>query len=180
MNDIEQSFRDGCDTIVAGCTTYGSTPATNSPTDIVTAIKNIYTNRYNSGYNSGKNTSNLSVLSYNRTPSGIANSGSGSPTKFNFTVNVGEIAILSGGAGDTTSAINFASGTSANTQGWSISDTAAILGSIRGGCNSTSSNDCCAEGFLIVKPTTVTGSVTISRTGGATAWVGISYVILTM
>ena len=34
---------------MSGCTTYGSTPASNSPTDIVTAIKNIYTDRYNNG-----------------------------------------------------------------------------------------------------------------------------------
>ena len=54
MSDIETAFQDGCDTIVAGCTTYGSTPASNSPKDIVTSIKDIYTNRYNAGVNATK------------------------------------------------------------------------------------------------------------------------------
>ena len=53
---LTENFQDGCDTIVAGCTTYGVTPTSNSPTDIVNAIKKIYTDRYNSGYNNGKNT----------------------------------------------------------------------------------------------------------------------------
>ena len=53
IQTIEQSFRAGCNTIVSGCTTYGSTPASNSPADIVTSIKNIYTNRYNSGHSAG-------------------------------------------------------------------------------------------------------------------------------
>ena len=49
VDNIKQSFQDGCDTIVAGCTTYGNTPTSNSPADIVNAIKNIYNNRYNAG-----------------------------------------------------------------------------------------------------------------------------------
>lgn len=53
-NKLQQSFQAGCDTIVAGCTTYGSTPRSNSPSDIVNAINAIYTNRYNSGYSSGR------------------------------------------------------------------------------------------------------------------------------
>lgn len=53
IQTIEQSFQAGCNTIVSGCTTYGSTPASNSPADIVTSIKNIYTNRYNSGHSAG-------------------------------------------------------------------------------------------------------------------------------
>ena len=55
LDTLEQSFQDGCDTIVGGCTTYGSTPSSNSPTDIVNAIKNIYDNRYNSGRIQGQN-----------------------------------------------------------------------------------------------------------------------------
>ena len=39
--NISNSFQDGCNTIVSGCTTYGSTPSSNSPADIVEAIKNI-------------------------------------------------------------------------------------------------------------------------------------------
>ena len=54
INEIRQSFQDGCDTIVDGCTTYGSTPSTNSPADIVTAIGNISTNRYNAGVSATK------------------------------------------------------------------------------------------------------------------------------
>lgn len=46
---MRQSFTDGCNTIVAGCTTYGATPAGNSPAQIVTAIAAIYNNRYNAG-----------------------------------------------------------------------------------------------------------------------------------
>ena len=51
-NDLE-SFQNGVDQIVDGCTTYGSTPTNNTPNSIVTAISNIYTNRYNTGYNAG-------------------------------------------------------------------------------------------------------------------------------
>lgn len=54
INNLKASFQDGCDTIVAGCTTYGDTPASNSPSDIVTSIKNIYNNRYNSGVTATK------------------------------------------------------------------------------------------------------------------------------
>lgn len=54
IEEIEQSFQDGCDVIVSGCTSYGSTPASNSPADIVSSIGDIYNNRYNSGYNSGR------------------------------------------------------------------------------------------------------------------------------
>lgn len=49
INRVKQSFQDGCDTIVAGCTTCGSVPATNSPDDISEAIKNIYDGRYQEG-----------------------------------------------------------------------------------------------------------------------------------
>ena len=55
LDTLEQSFQDGCDTIVGGCTTYGSTPSSNSPTDIVNAIKNIYDNRYTAGRTQGQN-----------------------------------------------------------------------------------------------------------------------------
>lgn len=51
---VETAFQDGCDTIVAGCTTYGSTPTSNSPANIVEAIKAIFTNRYNSGVSATK------------------------------------------------------------------------------------------------------------------------------
>ena len=47
-NDLE-SFQNGVDTIVDGCTTYGSTPTASTPSSIITAISNIYTNRYNTG-----------------------------------------------------------------------------------------------------------------------------------
>lgn len=53
VGEIASAFQDGCNTIVSGCTTYGSTPGSNSPADIVNAIKAIYTNRYTSGYNAG-------------------------------------------------------------------------------------------------------------------------------
>lgn len=39
---LEEAFPAGCDTIVAGCTAYGVTPASNSPADIVEAIGEIY------------------------------------------------------------------------------------------------------------------------------------------
>lgn len=41
MQNIQTAFQDGCDTIVGGCTTYGSTPTSNSPEDIVKAIHDI-------------------------------------------------------------------------------------------------------------------------------------------
>lgn len=51
---LAEAFQDGCDTLVAGCTTYGSTPASNSPEDIVKAIGEISTNRYNEGVTATK------------------------------------------------------------------------------------------------------------------------------
>ena len=53
IDNIRQSFQDGCDTIVAGCTSYGSTPSSNSPQDIVKSIGTIYNNRYSQGYSTG-------------------------------------------------------------------------------------------------------------------------------
>lgn len=120
----------------------------------------------------------LSVASYGNTESGQADSGSGSTQRFNFVVNVGQMAALSVGSGDTTGAIGFSSGASANSQGWSISDTRAILGSNRGGANTTSSNDNVALGCLLIMPTEETGPVSVSRAGGATSWTGISYIVL--
>lgn len=54
VSNLEQSFQDGCNTIVAGCTTYGETPASNSPDDIVSAIGTIHTERYNAGVTATK------------------------------------------------------------------------------------------------------------------------------
>lgn len=53
VDEVSQSFLDGCETIMAGCTSYGSTPDSNSPEDIVEAIGEIYNNRYTQGYNAG-------------------------------------------------------------------------------------------------------------------------------
>lgn len=53
LEGMKTSFQAGCDTIVAGCTTYGCTPTSNSPDDIVTAISEIYENRYDEGYDEG-------------------------------------------------------------------------------------------------------------------------------
>ena len=52
-NDLD-SFQNGVDTIVDGCTTYGSTPSSNTPSAIVTSIQNIYNNRYNAGVTATK------------------------------------------------------------------------------------------------------------------------------
>lgn len=54
IQSIKQAFQAGCDTIVAGCTTYGATPASNSPKDIVAAIKKIYNDRYAAGREQGR------------------------------------------------------------------------------------------------------------------------------
>lgn len=96
----------------------------------------------------------------------------------NFVVNVGQMAILSAGMGDTTISIPFASGEKADTQGWTISNTKAIFGSIRGSSSITSSADGVSLGCLIVKPTEETGTVSVSRQGGETTWTGISYILL--
>ena len=53
-NDLD-SFQNGVDTIVDGCTTYGSTPSSNTPSKIVEAIKAIYNNRYTAGRTQGRN-----------------------------------------------------------------------------------------------------------------------------
>lgn len=95
-----------------------------------------------------------------------------------FIVNVGQMAILSAGLGDTTVPLPFASGASADTQGWTITDKKAILGSIRGSSSITSTNDGVSLGCLVIKPTEETGAVSVSRTGGSATWNGISYILL--
>lgn len=47
------SFQNGVDSIVAKCTSCGSTPTENTPSGINTAIQTIYTDRYNLGYSKG-------------------------------------------------------------------------------------------------------------------------------
>ena len=79
IEGIQKSFQNGCNTIVSGCTSYGSTPASNSPADIVSSIKNIYTNRYNSGRTQGQKDvkSNPGAYGIVVAPKSL----SGSPTK---------------------------------------------------------------------------------------------------
>lgn len=43
LSSMKESFTDGCDTIVQAVTAMGQTPASNSPSDIATAIENIET-----------------------------------------------------------------------------------------------------------------------------------------
>lgn len=96
----------------------------------------------------------------------------------NFIVNVGQMAVLSAGVGDSTIAVPFAIGERADTQGWSISNRKSILGSIRGSSSITSTDDGVSLGCLIVKPTEETGAISVSREGGGTTWNGISYILL--
>lgn len=56
IDEIKQSFQDGCDTIAGECTTCGVSPASNSPDDIATAIEKIYQIRYSEGASSSKAT----------------------------------------------------------------------------------------------------------------------------
>lgn len=137
---------------------------------------------YHAIYNKGGDTptpdkKNISVevASSGLTPSGGHDSSAGQITSLTFTVNVGQVAILSVGLGDGVEAIPFNTNDS---QGWTISNKDSILGSIRGGCNSTSTRDSVALGCLIIMPTEETGTVAVSRSGGSTAWTGISYIIL--
>lgn len=117
----------------------------------------------------------VEVASSGLTPSGEHDSSSGAITTLTFVVNVGQIAILSVGHGDEVEAIPL---NNINSQGWTISNNDSILGSIRGGCNTTSSDDSSCLGCLVVMPTDETGPVSISRSGGSTSWIGISYIIL--
>ena len=55
LENVEQSFQDGCNEIVAACTSSGVTPSSNSPSDISTAIKSIYNNGYTAGRTQGQN-----------------------------------------------------------------------------------------------------------------------------
>lgn len=96
----------------------------------------------------------------------------------NFIVNVGQMAILSAGMGDTKISLPFASGENADNQNWTISNKKAILGSIRGSSGITSTDDGVALGCLIVKPTEETGAIAVSREGGGITWTGISYILL--
>ena len=73
MQNIQEAFQDGCDTIVAGCTTYGSTPASNSPEDIVKAIEYIASKSMNTltlyakGALQGGYYSSIEVFEYDNT-----------------------------------------------------------------------------------------------------------------
>lgn len=53
LEDVQNSFQDGVDTLYNKCKSCGSTPSSKTPTAISNAIQSIYTNRYNSGYNAG-------------------------------------------------------------------------------------------------------------------------------
>lgn len=89
INNMQASFQDGCDTIVAGCTTYGSTPASNSPDDIVSAIGSIYTNRYTAGFAGGKNSASAQLVGTytgNKTISCTSITGYENKTANNFIV----------------------------------------------------------------------------------------------
>lgn len=136
---------------------------------------------YHAIYNKGGDTPtpdkkiSVEVASSGSTPTGEHDSSAGQVTSLTFTVNVGQVAILSAGSGDTVEAIPF---NKIDSQDWAISNKDSILGSIRGGCNSTSSNDSVTLGCLVVMPTEETGPVAVSRRGGSTSWTGISYIIL--
>lgn len=54
VNNLEQSFQDGCDSIADECTASGATPSAKTPTGIVAAIKKIFTDRYNKGVSDTK------------------------------------------------------------------------------------------------------------------------------
>ena len=136
---------------------------------------------YHAIYNKGGDTPtpdkkiSVEVASSDLTPTGIHDSSSGTTKALTFNVNVGQIAILSAGVGDGVEALPF---NKTDSQGWAISNRDSILGSIRGGCNSTSSQDSVSLGCLVVMPTDETGAVAVSRTGGSTSWTGISYIVL--
>ncbi len=53
IREVREAFTDGCNTIVAGCTTYGAAPEGNSPAQIVDAIAKIYADRYEQGRGAG-------------------------------------------------------------------------------------------------------------------------------
>ena len=55
------------DTIYNGCTTYGSTPSSKTPSAIVNSIKTIYTDRYNAGYQVGVSDGSASGMKHYRT-----------------------------------------------------------------------------------------------------------------
>lgn len=61
VSSVKQAFTDGCNVLVSACTTYGATPASNSPAHISAAIAKIYNNRYISGYNQGIEDATLSM-----------------------------------------------------------------------------------------------------------------------
>lgn len=136
---------------------------------------------YHAIYNKGGDTPtpekkiSVEVASSGSTPTGEHDSSTGQIATLTFAVNVGQVAILSVGLGDAVEAIPF---NNIDSQGWTISNKDSILGSIRGGCNTTSSNDSVTLGCLVIMPTEETGTVTVSRSGGSISWTGISYIIL--
>lgn len=59
IDGIRQAFTDGCNVLVSACTTYGTTPESNSPSHIADAIRDIYNKRYSDGYNAGHSAGRL-------------------------------------------------------------------------------------------------------------------------
>lgn len=53
LSEMETSFQDGVDTIVAALTELGVTPESTTPAGIAAAIKKMYTDRYDSGVEQG-------------------------------------------------------------------------------------------------------------------------------
>ena len=53
INKMKQNFQDGVDSIYNAIVSAGTTPISNSLSDVVTGIGNMSTNRYNIGYNDG-------------------------------------------------------------------------------------------------------------------------------
>ena len=53
INKMKQNFQDGVDSIYNAIVSAGTTPISNSLSDVVTGIGNMSTNRYNTGYNDG-------------------------------------------------------------------------------------------------------------------------------
>lgn len=92
-----------------------------------------------------------------------AGSGPSGQSNFNFVVNVGQMAILSTGAGS-----------------WAVSDDKAVLDSITGNAASVSDNTNQGKycGTKIVLPNEETGAVSCSGTFGGSTWVAGAYILL--
>lgn len=143
---LETSFPAGCNTLVSKCTSCGSTPASNAPADIATAIQNIYNNRYNAG---------VSAVTLSRSGRTV-NASNGQSISVPYTGTNGSVSCsTSGGTGNQTFNI---------TDGWATEVVVDRSGAYNAGSNAVTLS---TSGRTVTASNGKTASVAYAGTNGS-------------